>query len=225
MQGIILIAFGKDYAKLAIENINYSKQFHSLPYCILTNVKGIPDSIYFDLPQSENRDIKTRMNEFTPFDTTYYMDVDAIIQKPLPNLSFKTDLQLNQLLYWGVNDKVLRIYKRTMDKFNVGLPLTVFNGGFIGFKQNKRVKKFFERWNRYWATMGKGREMPSLACAIKNAEISVTTLEKGIFEPECKNINAVIQHDYGTGFWKDFNLTKPKPFKPFDTDPKDWSWV
>lgn len=225
MQGIVLVAFGEDYARLAIENMKYSKQFHNLPYCVLTNVKGVPDSIYFNLAQKENRYIKTCMDEFTPFDVTYYMDVDAVIQNPLPDLSFETDLLLNQLLYWKENDKVLRIYKRTMDTFNVGLPLTVFNGGFIGFKKNERTRRFFKTWNTYWKRMGKGREMPSLACSIKNEGISVTTLKKDIFEPERKNINAVIQHDYGTGFWKYFNFTKPKTFKPFDTDPKDWIWV
>ena len=225
MKGILLVAFGEDYAKLAVENMEYSKQHHDLPYCVLTNIKGVPDSIYFNLAQSENRYIKTSMDEFTPFDITYYIDVDAVVQNPLPDLSFKTDLLLNKLYQWERGEKIIRLYKRTMDKFNVSLPLDIFNGGFIGFKKNERTRKFFKTWNRYWKRMGKGREMPSLACTIKNVEVSVTTLKKGIFEPETKNPDAIIQHDYGKTFFKDFNLTRPKTFTPFDTDPKDWNWV
>ena len=123
MKGILLVAFGKDYAQLAVENMEYSKKHHDLPYCVLTNVKDVPNSVYFNLAQKENRYIKTCMDEFTPFDITYYMDVDAVVQNSFPDLSFDTDLLLNKLCRWERGEKIIRIYKRTMDKFNVDLPL------------------------------------------------------------------------------------------------------
>lgn len=225
MTGIILVAFGKDFAELAVDNMNYSKQFHDLPYCVLTNVKDVPDSIYFDLEQKANRDIKTRMNEFTPFDITYYIDVDAVVQNPLPDFTFETDLLISRYCRWEKNEKIIRIYKRTMEMLKVDLPITVYSGGFIGFKNNKTTDDFFEQWHLNWQIMGMGREMPSLACAIKSTQISITELKKGIYNEKGKDLSSIIQHDYGRTFFEDFNIKRPEPFKPFDNDPQDWNWV
>src|SRR6056297_3084961 len=90
--GLLYVVFGEKCDCLASHCIAYSRQYTDLPIQVLTNIKKDKrhrkwDDInnihftYFDLPDSENRQIKTTSYEYTKFDKTLYLDADSIIQK------------------------------------------------------------------------------------------------------------------------------------------------
>lgn len=246
-RGIIYIAFGSEYDKLTAHTVYQSRKNTDLPFCILTNIKEESRSIkwvevssvcfkYIDLHNNMNRDIKTRMNEYSPFDETLYLDCDSIIrnkgiEKVFDDLK-DNDLVLNLFLYWKVGDKLLRIYKKSLLKVKADLPLSVYNGAFICFqKRNQKIQEFFPLWNKFWKANGSGREMPALACAIKKSiELKTVKLPKGFFCPDTYDPECIVQHNYnsnaGMNFFKEFNLPKIKQFKPFDkAGSGDWNWV
>lgn len=240
-KGILYIAFGSEYDKLTAYTASYSRQYTDLPILVLTNIQeqdrhpkwkevsGI-EFKFFELHQNMNRDIKTKMNEYTTFEETLYLDCDSVIRNPGIEKSFEyldsSDFVLNKFLHWDVGDKIVRIYKKALLNKNLDLPLDVYNGAFICFRKNHFTQKLFWRWNRYWIDNGSGREMPALSCALKySSKLIIYNLEKGFFEPDTKNNKCIVQHDYGKGFQGEFNLPKIKTNKPFDTDPTDWNWV
>ena len=74
-QGILTVAFGEKYDKLAAATMRYSRRFTQLPICILTNIKPedrnklweTVDNVKFETfpwSQDHNRSIKTQMNIF-----------------------------------------------------------------------------------------------------------------------------------------------------------------
>jgi len=246
MDGLLYVVFGEEYDRLALYTIAHSRRFTNLPICILTNISDRTqkwDSLkniifrYFQLPQDTNREVKTKMIQYTPFDRTLYLDCDSVIQKPgvekIFDLVENKDILLNLFLCWKKEDKVLQIYKKAMKIGNVDLPLSVYNGAFIAFNKNEKVSTFFDLWANYWNLTGRGREMPSLACAIKNSSVSVleTKWEDNFFAPDKINEKAIVQHNYNSvsdlnkDFFVDFGLPRITENKPFDTDPRDWSWV
>lgn len=243
-RGILYVVFGEQYDKLAAHTIAYSRQFTDLPICILTNVvrrnakwRGIPDIHFkeFALANNVNRDVKTKMNLHSLFEETLYLDCDSVIQKPGIERVFefmgKKDLLLNLFLVWNKGDKILRLYKRTMKVANAVLPLRVYNGAFICWRNTLVIQQFFSEWNRLWSLTGKGREMPPLACTINKLKIPVAKvgIRDGYFCPDVPNPNCIVQHNYNSYKDKDwhdvFHVPHIKESKPFDGNPKDWNWV
>ncbi len=242
-RGLLYISFGRECDRLAANTITYSRQFTDLPVCVVTNIKhrvdkwkAVSDVTFINVKDSveNNRDYKTRMNEFTPFDETLYLDCDSVIQNFGIEEAFSQladgDLVLNSLLHWETGQKIIRLYKTAMSNAGTKLPLTVYNGALIGFKKNDRVDKFFTIWNNFWVKNGKGREMPALACAIKSSQAKVNNLKKGFFSPDYYNHSCVVQHNYNKvegckDFFSRFNVPLVKLFKNFDGDTSDWNWV
>jgi len=239
-RGLLYVVFGKQYDNLAVHTIIHSRLFTDLPIHIITNVsdrnekwngiKNISFSV-FNTPQNRNRDYKTRMDLYSPFDETLYLDCDAVIRRNgiehVFDLLQGKDLVLNMYLRWVLGDKILRIYKKAMKKSKVILPLCVYNGAIICF--GRGLKDFFILWNRIWKETGKGREMPALACAIKKSRITVQNLPSNFFASDIYAPDCVVQHNYnshgGMNFFNEFGLPQIKEYKPFDNNPADWNWV
>lgn len=231
-RGILTVAFGDEYVKIAKACMEETKKHTDLPVYVLTNRKEPFGDFGLFVPagDEENRNYKTSMVDYTPFDETLYIDCDSIIQKsdlsPVFDKLEHNDVVLNQYLHWNKGDKILNIYKRAMNTFNVNLPMSVYNGAMIAFKKNSRVHHFFRQWNARWELFGKGREMPPLACTIASMkELKVGTTPRGFFNPETLTDEATIQHHTGQNFLDKFNLPSWKRWTPFDTDPKDFTWT
>lgn len=232
-KGILYIAFGDSYLKLVNETIQHSCKFTNLPVCVITNIKETKLSnvqyIYLNKHQNDNRDIKTQMVHYTPFDETIYMDTDSIIRHSGIENHFNDELTLNLFEFWDSTAKIPRLYKTALNKTGCSLPLNVYNGAIIGFKKTDSVKQFFDTWNSFWELLGSGREMPALCCAIQKTKIAVTTLPKGVFNPDSYDESCTVQHNYnsnkGYNFFKEFKLSRLKENKPFDTNPSDWEFV
>jgi len=239
-KGLIYVVFGEEYDKLAAHTISYSQQFTDLPICVLTNLEKRHSKwkdtknihfIYIPLPRKDNREIKTSLIKYTPFDLSLFIDCDSVIQKEgiekVFDLISRNDLLLYLWHQWKVGDKIISLYKKMMVQVNVRLPVKVYDSAIFGFRKNKQTEKFFDLWNSYWKINGRGRDMPAFACAIKNSNIQVEEISRKerVFNKK-KDLNAVVQHEYGSDFCITFGIPKFKAWKPFDTNVKeDWKMV
>ena len=249
-RGILILAFGKEYDQLAAATVNYSRQFTQLPIYILTNMSKESRDVRWDTidnvqfktfskSQDHNRRVKTRMDLFTPFEKTLYLDCDAAIQKTGIEQAFdlipNNGLLLNQYMRWEIGDKVYRLYHRAMRRLQVQLPLDIYNGALIGWNKCVETDRFFEVWHKFWRLTGCGRDMPALACAVKAVNMKVTTAPPKFFDPGGSTCDrdAIIQHHYNCiCFYEQFNLSDTFcKYKPFDNDAdgeynkSDWSWI
>lgn len=244
-RGILYFSFGKDCDELAANTIKYSRQFTELPICVITNIKNRTqlwgkikniEFIYVDARIENNRDYKTRMIDFTPFDETIYLDCDSVVHNKGLETVFEelknSDMVLNKYLFWDVGDKIIRLYRTAMNTTKICLPLIIYNGAFICFKKNNDNVNFFLLWNKFWIRTGSGREMPALACALKKSNLIVQELRSGVFSPDFYQKNSLVQHNYtpvngGVNFFDRFNIPKIKLYKPFDRHESqlNWNWV
>jgi len=237
-KGIVYIAFGNVYDKLAAHTIAYSRQFTDMPICVFTNLKNRHkkwDEIknvqfkYLPWEQKQNREVKTNMIQYTPFDLTLHLDCDSVIQNRGIEEAFERlenkDLLLCINMNWPKGHRVLNIYRKMMKQTNVQLPITIYYGGFQLFRKNERVYNFYLLWNKYWS-IEKGRDMPALNCAIQNSDVTIQEFpEEVTLFAEHKLEDAIIQHRYGRDFVEKFGLFKWASWKPFDTDKTDFTWV
>lgn len=227
-KGILTVAFGASFDKLAAETMRYSRKFTDLPIHVLTNMKNknpIWDEIsgvfftLFDMTQKENRKAKLTMHKHSPFDETLYMDCDSVIQNP--GVENFTD-------YFGPYSLVLchkktlkgrriyNIYADTMQKLRLKPPLILYYGAIIAFKKTRETDRFFGYWRKTWMMMGSGREMPSLCCTVKKYAVRRRLFPRTWFGGMKKRPNTIIQHDYRRDFCERFGLSRWADFKPYD---------
>ncbi len=243
-RGILYVVFGEEYDKLAAHTIKYSRQFTDLPICVLTNMKERNELwddmdvefVEFDLEQKDNRQIKTTMIDYTPFEQTLYLDCDSVIRKrgieKLFNKLKNHDMFLHHYLLWKRGGKVVQGFKDAFLKYKVDMPINIYNGALIGFKKNKNTIEFFNKWNEYWIGMDRKREMHVLACAIKNTKLKLYKYFKKdkIFSPNIP-ADVIVQHNYnsykGKDWFIEYNMPRIVEFKPFDSAESvvDWHWV
>lgn len=219
--GIIYTAFGSEFNRLAYETIKYSSQFRECPVCVFTNIKEntFPWSSiknlerrYIPVGNEYNRDIKTRIIEYTPFDISLYLDADTVLQKKgieslfdLLDDDHDIGLRITHTVLTGT--KVWKVYKEAMVLLEAIPPVDIYYGGFFIFKKNQKTTSFFSLWNEYWKKTGCGRDMPALACAVKKSGIKVKKIMKqdNIFTNRTDK-NSLIQHDV-PGFCEAFGVT------------------
>lgn len=231
MNGILQVAFGENYDKLAAYCVAYSRKFTDIPFCILTNtvdsnrhgkwseIKNV-SFIYIADKRENNRQYKTQMIDYTPFDKTLYLDCDSIIQKSGIESVFDRiiDGQLLLNLYgrWNKDRTIPRLYERVFNTAGVSLPINVYYGALCGFTKNVD-RKFFDGWNRIWKETGKGREMPALASAVRLSDVKVDAMNNNdkVFTWLVRK-NFIIQHNYGHDVLKRVGYPNFRHFKPFD---------
>lgn len=207
MQGIVIIAFGKEYDRMAAYTVGYSQRFTKLPFCVMTNVKerhpkwGGCENVefkYFDMEDDQNRILKTTLIDHSPFDTTMYVDCDSLIQKEGIEsvFDFTHDIVFNEYCSWSPGDKIPRLYADIFAKHDIRKRVSVFSGGCFVFKKNSKVYEFFNLWNRLWIDEGKGREMHCLAVTGVKSGVNYATYPN-LFEPDRLNPECYIQHKFG----------------------------
>jgi hypothetical protein len=245
MNGILTIAFGAEYDKIAAHTLRYAARLvENLPFlCVITNVQDrcqaweeVEQICNIDFicgeawQDSDNRKYKMQMWDLTPFDKTIYIDADAVIQKEGIECIFDmldhADFVLNGLNYWRIGDKVPNIYAKAMLSCGAKLPLNCYNGGFLAWRKGEAANKLFETWYEYFKRTGRGRDMPALACAIQHVEPLIFDVGLSpVFAPERKDPNCIIQHNYNATFFDDFKLPRFQESKPFDGDPTDFRFA
>jgi len=227
MDGIIFVVFGAQFELMAIKTIAYSRRFTNLPFHILTDLKeilpgwkDIPNITFQVFDPIHNRQIKTTMIDHSPFDRTLYIDCDAIIAKPdvegIIKLLDDHDILLVQYGTYTQNMPMMNDYKITFRKNVIKYPINIYYGAFIGFNKTEKSKLFFNEWNKAWITAGTPREMPALACAAQNTtdlKIKIIQCKHSQHSPNeteslfawHTNTNAIIQHEYSSGWWKKYH--------------------
>lgn len=221
MNGLLYLAFGEKFDVMAAKTIAYSQKFTDLPITILTNIKDrcvgwkkTKNINFIEIKDStvNNRNYKTTMIKYSPYDKTIYMDVDSVIQKKGIEQVFDKldgcDLMLNVYGKW-INRVPLPYYRKAMHALGVTVPITIYYGAFIGFTKTEMTEKFFKCWNANWkksCTTGTRREMPALACTVKKMpelKLVKTGNKTGFFTWIIRD-NFIIQHEYGAKFWRKF---------------------
>ncbi|MFH1718524.1 MAG: glycosyltransferase family 9 protein [Planctomycetota bacterium] len=242
MNGILTIAFGGEYDRIAAACMKHSRRFTDLPICVLTNLKAenrsgvwsevsnVRFSYYPELQPADNRQIKMDMYHAGPFDKTLYLDADALIQRPGVECIFDmldhADFVLNGPHIWRPGNQVPNIYAKAMLSCGAKLPITAYNGGFLAWNKNDKVESVFRLWHEYWERAGEGRDMPALACAVQRVKPLIFDVALSpVFAASEAKPQCIIQHNYNGTFFEDFGLPKFQESKPFDSDPADFRFT
>lgn len=165
--GIIIIAIYSDfYLNLAINLAKSIRKYHkSLAITIITDkdVKGF-DTIkpqmqhYMEKGAVNPFRLKTFIYDYSPYDTTLYLDADNLCLKPLDGLFKKVEgveFQLHEVKRWGKENRH-KCKMVWLDK--MGVPLGDFqekygcadavypeyNSSFIFFKKSPKNKEYFD---------------------------------------------------------------------------------
>ena len=218
MNGLLYVAFGEKFDQMAAKTIAYSQKFTDLPMTVLTNIKNRCEGwkktkginfIEINDVTTNNRNYKTTMINYSPYDKTIYMDVDSVIQQKGIEKAFDrlngNDLMLNIYGQW-VGKVPLSYYRVAMHRLGVTIPIIIYYGAFIAFSKTDMARKFFAAWNKNWKKSGIKREMPSLACTVKKMpDLKLVRIgnKAGIFTWRIQK-GFYVQHEYGAKFWKIF---------------------
>ena len=228
--GILMLAFGQQYDRFAAHTCAYSRRHTDIPITVISNLKkrdnkweSVPniDFNYFDLPQEQNRQIKTTLINYTPYEKTLYLDCDAIIQRPgiekIFDLIIPDRLLLNIYGRWSNPLRAPALYQRAFLRAGISLPINIYYGAIFGFTKTQKIGDFFTLYNKYWQENGSGREMPALACAVYNSRVAVKEINRrsGWFSWP-KDGAAIIQHEYGRHVRRLVGCLDFKAYKPFD---------
>jgi hypothetical protein len=239
-QGILLVAFGEPHLGLAEVAFGRKSILEGLPVHVLTDQplkrcgrgpSGWTFSSFPEFDWTHNRWVRTNACLYTPFQRTLMLDVDQVVARPGIRKFFdlRGPLVLNATdKSWSPGDKVYRIYKEAFLKFGVRLPVTVYNGSFLLWDSCEIARQFFRQWHENWKALGMGRDMAALACAVKQAGISVTEVPAGWYAGNMREQRgAIIQHDFGDRFRLMYGLPRCPENKPYDEgrSQTDWQFV
>lgn len=232
-RGIIYVAFGEEFDRLAAATAKHTRIYTDLPMCVLTNLKKPSpewDKIsnvffrYLPFPSEENRRVKVSLIDYTPFDKTLFMDVDALIQKKDVERFF--DYLNNYDIVCqhygcihstkGASLLVFRTYLKLAIMLHESLPIKLYGEAAFLFNRTKKTRDFFSLWKKYWMMMGCSRDMPGFSFAAKHSGDLVRSL-RHYEEQFCVNQEDeryFIQHKGFTGFLKKFGLPEYIDWNP-----------
>jgi hypothetical protein len=188
--GVIYLAFGAPYLAMALHSITSLRVFNpSMPVCVLTNIaerppntrwwNSVPEShwVFMDKSTSINRDIKTHIYRFSPFDKTVYLDCDTLVLADLTDLELfldHFDVLLKPSDRPGKTDRKKKILNGVVPYGNV----THFNSGVLGFRRSANVERFFDDWRECYRRLNFRRDQPSLVEAIYRSDIRIFPLRE-----------------------------------------------
>jgi len=229
MRGILYIALGTEYDRLAAHTAAKTRQHTTLPIAVVSNqtihhphwdtvtdVRFVP----VDVPSEWNRVAKTLACNYTPFDETLLLDADAFVQQPGVDTLFDTRGEADFAFYpwraWHTNMCIPAIMARALDMFGLDVPIQEYHSGCFCFAANERVQTLFQLWHAAWRKFGCGRDMPPLACVMKHElprhTATLAALTQQQFIPNRLDPTAIVQHDPGTGFPPEYGIPTWTPW-------------
>jgi hypothetical protein len=245
-RGICYICFGSEYDRLGAHTIALSRPFVSCPITVISNIdkkkrskkwSEVPDVnfVQVDALTCKNREVKIQLYKYTPYDETIYLDCDSIVRRAgiegvFDHLTPEKNIVFQHHKLWEDPKKTYyRLYRDTAKKLAVDLPFRVVLGGFWVFRKTPETEKFFEKWREFWKAMGSGRDMPSLAMAIKRTGIehSVVYKQQENFFSFGIHSDAIVVHRMGKDDLSNyFGIPEYRENKPFDVGRSDqWELV
>ena len=186
-EGIVYLAMGPAYAVLAGLSIKTLKKFSDIPVTVIVDdsVKPHSQSLGADTitcisnVASENRAVKSRIYELSPYENTLFIDCDTIINGDVADC-------FRYLEYFDIAIKqkikaFSRLGKGSLSLFNgkhIVAELPHWNSGVIAFKRNKKTKNMFQDWAQLQSELKYDFDQPALAEAIIKSDVRVVSLEE-----------------------------------------------
>lgn len=195
-KGAIYVAFGYEYVIQALNSIRSLKSIHpELPVTIVTNLninninqqklidKGsnnplFDNIIFLDIPDKDNRLIKTKVNEYSPYDDTLYLDCDTIVKSSIIegyNLLEYFDLCIPA--YPIPPHHMVNSWNGDIHLSPIELEYSSYWGGGIRFFKNDTTSEFFEMWNHCYKKYGYQKDQFSLIHAIFTSDVRIHPLD------------------------------------------------
>jgi hypothetical protein len=174
--GVLYVAFGAPYLGMAINSLLSVRTTNpDVPICVVTNV--VPDApakawwkphmgdqwIFLPLDTNQNRQVKTRIYELSPFDRTLYLDCDTMVLGDLSGIQWPLDY-FDVLICAGDNPEIKE--RRILGGRQPYSENGHFNGGVLCFKEADVVEEFFTRWQASFSALAYPQDQPSLMEAI-----------------------------------------------------------
>jgi len=159
-KGILLIALGREYNKLAYNLTKSIKQYSDLEVaCITDSTDGeflnafdhvITPKVcdYVEGKQFNPFKLKTFMYDYSPFDQTIYLDVDAVCLKDISNLftSFKVQ-EVARYNYENAHTSDCVWFNNLKDIFklyDLKNDYPEYNSSFVAFEKSDKNKVYFD---------------------------------------------------------------------------------
>jgi len=178
--GVVYVAFGHEYAKVAVASARAFVKHCDLPVHVICNIDYSayewPENTTFeqlDLPDESNRHIRVTMYDRTPFDRTLMLDADCLVMsdKVILPLDYLDRFDMCTMAYRPLSDyKDAPQWQAVRDVLQCNNSY-VMAGGVIYFKKSYRVQRMFRLWEKIWVENGSGRDMPALLEAIWKSDI------------------------------------------------------
>jgi hypothetical protein len=190
--GCIYVAFGRAYLIQALNSVQSLRRISpGVPACIVTNTLREPpeafrewdraaDSwVFLDLPDNQNRLVKTDLLRYTPFQRTLYLDCDTEVVGDVKTMARFLD-------YWdvalrlreeGYSPTATKGRQTVLDGAASVFELPHWNGGVVLFAANERVAEFFSLWNHYYQTGGIPYDQVSLVEAAFRSSCRILSLD------------------------------------------------
>lgn len=188
-KGVVYIAFGHLYLAMALFSISTLRRKNcDLPVMIITNMdvdfgrldfwsdaRDIVKIINIDAKQ--NREIKTDLYKYVPFDRAAYIDADTYILNNFDNVwtfldYFDIALKLNPIKQKkaGKGDQLI------LNSSTYVRDVPHFNSGVIFFKKSEKTKNFFALWSKSFREGNVPYDQVSLVDSIFKCEARVLPL-------------------------------------------------
>jgi len=231
-RGIIFVAFGKEYDKLAANTLKYSRKFTDLPFYVLTNLEkrdgiwnGISDVTFKFIPlaANENRKVKVSIINYSPFDETLYIDVDAVIQRfgieEIFDLLKISDVVCQSICqpFSPKTELQRKIYDKMATALGESFPINRICGGIYLFKKSENSFQFFSLWEKYYELNDTGRDMPALCFAVKHCSSFIKILKENdkvnLFHLK-ENNKCFVQHNNFSNWGKKFGISSYERWIP-----------
>jgi hypothetical protein len=242
--GVIYVAFGAPYLAMALTSLASLKVSNpAVPACIVTNMCESPPNVpwlktghdlhwvFVEESTSQNRDIKTRVYGYSPFEKTLYLDCDTLVLADISQLSFfldHFDLLLRHIDRPAAPPDAKKLLFDRSVRFN---EIIHFNGGVIGFRKALSVEQFFDCWSARYKSLGYRRDQPSLVEALYYSDVRLLPLpSKWNMGEDSSYISKRARDDVAIWHYKvrmDHHLESCflRAVKWFSDDPKDLSDV
>lgn len=191
--GVIYVAFGWPYLVMAVNSIRSLKKTNSsrIGVYLITNcdvsVEHLPFwNRHIDVlervvdEQGANRRYKIRSIDYSPFDTTAFLDCDTIVRSDL-RCSF------GFMKYWDIAFRLKPTpypsYKRHASQPLLGGEFTYsqipnWNGGVFLYRNTAAAKSFFENWHRRFEALSLPYDQVSLFEALFTSDARLLSLDQ-----------------------------------------------
>lgn len=188
-KGVVYIAFGHFYLVMALFSIRtLRKKNNELPVMIITNLKIDLNKLEFwdnkrdilkvlDFIDKKNREVKTNIYQYVPFEKVAYIDADtyvldslSIVWKFLDYFELAVKLNSKKQTTLGKGNQLILDFKIYVHE------LPHFNSGVIFFKKTDGTKEFFKKWSKYFIKRKLEYDQVSLVDALFNSKVRILSL-------------------------------------------------